>query len=72
MLLFYVFPIRFYEIDYNLLKKLGTSRDDWHVKVRVFRLWEAVNVNNSNKLISLDMILLDEQVLFLNCEISAK
>ncbi|VAH05642.1 unnamed protein product [Triticum turgidum subsp. durum] len=35
-------------------------QDSWKVKVRVIRLWDAINLNN-NELISLDMILLDEQ-----------
>ena len=46
---------------YDMLDAINNGKDSWKVKVRVIRLWDAINLNN-NELISLDMILLDEQV----------
>uniref|UniRef100_A0A453C8R3 Replication protein A 70 kDa DNA-binding subunit B/D first OB fold domain-containing protein n=1 Tax=Aegilops tauschii subsp. strangulata TaxID=200361 RepID=A0A453C8R3_AEGTS len=44
---------------YDMLDAINNGKDSWKVKVRVIRLWDAINLNN-NELISLDMILLDE------------
>ena len=46
---------------YDMLHEISNQKDSWKVKVRIIRLWDAINLNN-NELISLDMILLDEEV----------
>ena len=46
---------------YDMLHEISNQKDSWKVKVRIIRLWDAINLN-SNELISLDMILLDEKV----------
>ena len=43
-----------------MLDAINNGKDSWKAKVGVIRLWDAINLNN-NELISLDMILLDEQ-----------
>ncbi|XP_073364787.1 uncharacterized protein [Aegilops tauschii subsp. strangulata] len=45
---------------YDMLHEISNQKDSWKVKVRIIRLWDAINLNN-NELISLDMILLDEE-----------
>ncbi|KAK9987747.1 hypothetical protein SO802_027986 [Lithocarpus litseifolius] len=42
------------------LSKLSTDRDNWTIKVRVLRMWDAINTKN-NEFISLDMIFIDEE-----------
>ncbi|KAM3329081.1 hypothetical protein ACQJBY_026257 [Aegilops geniculata] len=55
---------RVFDLDKTItssnLQNCVRLQDPWKVKVRVIRLWDAINLNN-NELISLDMILLDEQ-----------
>lgn len=43
------------------LSKISTDRDNWTIKVRVLRMWDAINTKN-NEFISLDMIFIDEEV----------
>ena len=42
----------------NLLNKLTNERDNWKIKVRI-------NIKNNNELVSLDMLIIDEEVPFL-------
>ncbi|XP_050255277.1 replication protein A 70 kDa DNA-binding subunit D-like [Quercus robur] len=42
------------------LSKISTDRDNWTIKVRVLRMWDAINTKN-NEFISLDMIFIDEE-----------
>ena len=51
----------FKTMAYDMLHEISNQKDSWKVKVRIIRLWDAINLN-SNELISLDMILLDEEV----------
>uniref|UniRef100_A0A0D3FU89 DUF223 domain-containing protein n=1 Tax=Oryza barthii TaxID=65489 RepID=A0A0D3FU89_9ORYZ len=44
----------------DMLQAVNNEKETWKVKVRVIRLWVAINPN-SNELISLDMILIDEE-----------
>jgi hypothetical protein len=46
-----------------LLSDLLTKHQNWTVKVKVMRLWESIN-NKTRELMSLDMILMDEKVIF--------
>jgi hypothetical protein len=46
-----------------LLSDLSTKQQTWTVKVKVMRLWESIN-NRTRELMSLDMILMDEKVIF--------
>jgi hypothetical protein len=49
---------------YKKLSELTTRGHTWNIKVKVMRLWDSVN-SATDELLSLDMILMDEQVLFL-------
>ena len=42
---------------------IDKQREKWKVKIRVSRMWDAINSKN-NEITSLDMILIDEQVCF--------
>jgi hypothetical protein len=48
-------------MSYNTLKQISTDKDTWIIKVRIARMWDAINTN-TNQLISIDMILVDEEV----------
>ncbi|XP_056685338.1 uncharacterized protein [Spinacia oleracea] len=45
----------------SLIHDLNFSRNDWKIKVRVSRLIDVVNFRKQNSLISLDMVLIDEE-----------
>ena len=47
--------------DYSLLHELNGNKDNWKIKARVTRLWDVYNLKNGD-FMSLDMVLLDEQV----------
>jgi hypothetical protein len=49
-------------MTFTPLNEISTEKDSWNVKVRIIRMWDAVNVANGNELISLDMIMADENV----------
>ena len=52
-------------MQYSLLNQLciDKHKENWKVKIRISRMWNAINSKN-NDIISLDMILTDEQVCF--------
>ncbi|CAN6211332.1 unnamed protein product [Urochloa humidicola] len=45
---------------YKKLRQLTTNGQAWNIKVKIIRLWESINFA-SDELMSLDMILMDEQ-----------
>uniref|UniRef100_A0A0A9HGM7 Replication protein A 70 kDa DNA-binding subunit B/D first OB fold domain-containing protein n=1 Tax=Arundo donax TaxID=35708 RepID=A0A0A9HGM7_ARUDO len=47
---------------YKKLSQLTKYGQAWNIKVKVIRLWESINFT-TDELMSLDMILMDEQVL---------
>ncbi|KAK7823504.1 hypothetical protein CFP56_035409 [Quercus suber] len=47
-------------MSYNLIKQLSDKNENWKVRVRLSRMWEAVNRKNL-ELINLDIVLIDEQ-----------
>lgn len=49
-------------MEYTFLQNLNTQRDDWLIKVRVIRLWDAYTAQNEQESIYLEMILLDQKV----------
>ena len=49
-------------MEYTNLKQILTDKKNSKVKVRVLRMWDAINIANNNDLISLDMILVDKEV----------
>ena len=51
-------------MTYQKLSDLTTKRQLWSIKVKVNRVWDSIN-NATDELISMDMILMDEQVIFL-------
>ena len=48
---------------YNLIKQLSKEKDNWKLRVRLSRMWNAVNRKKS-ELISVDLVLIDEKVRF--------
>lgn len=53
--------------EYNkvrLLKDVDLTRRDYAVKFRVLRLWRQPVYNNPNEVYSIEMIVVDEEVLF--------
>ncbi|WOL00369.1 replication protein A 70 kDa DNA-binding subunit D-like [Canna indica] len=47
-------------MEYIFINKISCEKEDWTIKIRVVRMWEAINFKN-NDLISLDMIFVDEK-----------
>ena len=50
-------------MTYKKLSDLTTKGQMWSIKVKVIRVWDSIN-NATDELISMDMILMDEQVIF--------
>ena len=48
---------------YKKLSDLTTMGQNWNIQVKVMRIWDSINPT-TDELISLDMILMDEQVFF--------
>ena len=49
---------------YNLLDEIDTEKDNWNIRVRVARMWEVLNIKTNNELMSVDLVVLDENVSF--------
>ena len=49
-------------MEYTNLNQILKDKNNSKVKVRVLRMWDAINIANNNDLISLDMILVDKEV----------
>ena len=52
-------------MTYKKLSDLTTKGQTWSIKVKVIRVWDSIN-NATDELISMDMILMDEHVFFIN------
>ena len=39
------------------------EKDNWNVKIRVIGMWDAINIANDHEIISLDMIMVDREVI---------
>ena len=50
-------------MTYKKLSDLTTEGQTWSIKIKVIRVWDSIN-NATDELISMDMILMDEQVIF--------
>ncbi|KAF3968785.1 hypothetical protein CMV_007371 [Castanea mollissima] len=48
-------------MEYTTLKQISRDKDNSKLKVRVLRMWDAINIANNHDLISLDMILVDKE-----------
>ncbi|KAK4603919.1 hypothetical protein RGQ29_012434 [Quercus rubra] len=48
-------------MEYTTLKQISRDKNNSKVKVRVLRMWDAINIANNHDLLSLDMILVDEE-----------
>ncbi|KAF3957186.1 hypothetical protein CMV_017780 [Castanea mollissima] len=48
-------------MEYTTLKQISRDKDNSKLKVRVIRMWDAINIANNHDLISLDMILVDKE-----------
>ncbi|KAL0000439.1 hypothetical protein SO802_014220, partial [Lithocarpus litseifolius] len=49
------------DMEYITLKQISRDKNNSKVKVRVLRMWDAINIANNHDLISLDMVLVDEE-----------
>ena len=49
--------------DYTTLGNLQKEREDFTIRVKLIRKWKALNTKFNNDLISIDLILLDQQVI---------
>ena len=50
-------------MTYKKLSDLTIKGQMWSIEVKVIRVWDSIN-NATDELISMDMILMDEQVIF--------
>ena len=48
----------------SFLSELVTGTDDFAIRVRICRMWNAINLKKNGELISMDMIFIDEKVHF--------
>nr|XP_023899950.1 replication protein A 70 kDa DNA-binding subunit A-like [Quercus suber] len=48
-------------MEYTTLKQISRDKDNSKVKVRVLRMWDAINIANNHDLINLDMVLVDTE-----------
>ncbi|XP_021733164.1 replication protein A 70 kDa DNA-binding subunit E-like [Chenopodium quinoa] len=55
----------------NLIRQLNSSKNDWKIKVRVSRLFDVLNFRKQDSLISLDMVLLDEEGDYIHASIKS-
>ena len=49
-------------MEYTTLKQILGDKENLKVKVRVLRMWNAINIANNHDLINLDIILIDKEV----------
>lgn len=49
-------------MNHTFLNKISPNNDTWNVKVRIIRMCDVVNIAIGNELISLHMIMADENV----------
>ena len=49
----------------SYLDKLNVDKHDWVIKVRVLRFWDVLDMNNQTNLLSTEMVLIDEKIIFL-------
>ncbi|KAJ4832372.1 hypothetical protein Tsubulata_015004 [Turnera subulata] len=45
----------------NILNELSPDKETWNIEVRVVRLWESLNYKMHDQVISLDLIICDEE-----------
>ncbi|KAL0009241.1 hypothetical protein SO802_010743 [Lithocarpus litseifolius] len=55
------------DMEYISLKQISRDKNNSKVKVRVLHMWDAINIANNHDLISLDMVLVDEEDLLVTC-----
>uniref|UniRef100_A0A7N2M3C5 Replication protein A1 n=2 Tax=Quercus lobata TaxID=97700 RepID=A0A7N2M3C5_QUELO len=46
---------------YSFLDQISDAKETWRIRVRICRMWKAVNKRSGNNFISLDMIFIDEK-----------
>ena len=52
---------------YNFLDQIFDDKETWRIRVRIRRMWKAMNKRSGNNLISLDMLIfIDEKVIILH------
>ncbi|OMO78453.1 Nucleic acid-binding protein [Corchorus olitorius] len=47
--------------DFNFTSDLNSRREDWKVRVRVCRLWNVFNNRDTKKIITMEMVIVDEK-----------
>lgn len=47
---------------YERICDLNGSKENWHVEVRLCRIWEAVDFKNNNEVFALEMVFADDKV----------
>ena len=52
-----------FTMTYSLLSQLVSGRNDFMIRVRLCRMWDVINHRKNGKLISMEMIFIDEKVL---------
>jgi hypothetical protein len=51
------------KMGYNLINQLSDDKNNWKLRVKLSRMWNAVN-RKTSELINVDMVLIDEKVRF--------
>jgi hypothetical protein len=51
---------------FDMLSVIYPRRKTWRIKVRVISMWTVKSVFRFNQINSLEMVLIDEKVLFIN------
>ena len=51
-------------MEYFFLQELNNDKDSWMIRVRLRKMWESVNTKKNRELISMNMIVIDEKVVY--------
>ena len=51
---------------YSFLDQIFDAKETWKIRVRICKMWKAVNKRSGNNFISLDMIFIDEKFIILD------
>ena len=51
-------------MEYSFLNELNNDKNSWMIRVRLCKMWESVNTKKNRELISVNMIVIDEKVVY--------
>ena len=54
------------QVVFDKVAEINASKESWNIRVKLVMLWKPTYINNPNMVASLDMILIDQEVLFLH------